>query len=192
MSLKLVEGRVMKSKTVRKNGVEYGFESMTGGTGEIGEYHDDGLKKREYGFTSGRTVQLHRYEFAKFRLGLTVKAGDEIADRVIRQSLEDVVLEFIHAEEEHIAGHVDYKLNLKSESVALINQLTERFLSIVYTLTLQRGKSESESVDVAEGIPVSDGVDIVPEIQKLSEQVTSWMDERYASIKGKELGSGKK
>jgi hypothetical protein len=179
-----VEGNKTESQTKKEKGNVTGHEASHCGSGVIAE-HCSGEGLQEIGFKAGRTIELRRFEFCRISLGIRVRVPRDMEPDLMRDALEDVVLQLVAREEGAVAG-TEYTGKASDVSLEAISKGVCRNISVGYGLTLKSGSREYESyqVDLIEHRPVSDSADLLAEFEVLSEEMAAYLDKQHKRIKG--------
>lgn len=176
-----IEGNKTESRVVKKSGTVKGTESYHVGNGKFG-YHSFVNLPRE-GFSSGRTIELRRFEFCRIKLGISLSVPNDIDSDIAYSICKKFILEMIKREEYAIKKE-EYTIELDGDDIDVLSRCLCRTININYGLTLKANKDfESHQVDVIEEIPVSDGDDIFVEFEKLSDEMAKKLDEEHSRIK---------
>jgi len=185
-----IEGKKAGSVVVKERGNVIGHKSKHGGSGKIAKHIVDG-DLPEIGFRSGRTVELARFEFCRFKIDLRVHVPEGIEKQAAHGAAEEFVLEFVRREEDALSKK-EYEPKVSTESREILAKCVRRYIAVEYGLTLKRGANtrESEQVDILEGMPISDNADLFEEFEMLSDEMAEKIDKQHHRIKGTEKDTG--
>lgn len=180
--MKEVEGNICKEKLLKLKGEPVSHSSSHYGSGKIG-VHSDRTDLFSYGFKSGRTIVLRRFEFCRIKLHLNVKFDNEDDMSIVRRAVKNFILEMLKREEFGIEEK-DYKPQFEANTIGILNACMDRSIFISYGLTLKGVKEfESHQVDTMEEIPISNGDDIVSVFEIISDDMAADIAEQHSRIK---------
>lgn len=183
-------GNKSENRTVKQKGVVCESCFTQDSTDKKGMHHGcRGLA--DVGFSSGRTIELKRFEFCRIKVGMNCSVPNDVGKGDIMEALEEFVLGFVKKEEAALVGNSE-PWSPRVEIVDLLNECPCRKIMIAYGLTLKSGKNEyeSEQVDISEDIPLSDGVDIKESFLKLSDEIAGYIHTHHQRIKGVDSNNG--
>jgi len=187
--VKEVQGNSYESRALKFNGEIKKYSSKTAGSNKTGIHIDDN-SLYFYGFESGRTIELKRFEFCRIKIYL--KVGYFNIDDVdpVKNSVNDFVSEILKREEFGI-NNKEYSPVFRYNTVDILNKCLNRRIFVSYGLTLKGTKQfESHQVDIMEEIPISNGVDIVVEFESLSDRIASGISKEHSRIKSIGIDNG--
>jgi hypothetical protein len=133
------------------------------------------------GVSSGRTIELAQYEFARVDFGINVHFKNKAKADELRTMCQEVVNEMLAREENMIAG--GNRANRKTEWNP--KEVFGCSIYVAYGLTLKGSKRfESHRMDISRLWQVDDDADFLAEIEKVSEWVVEGVKARADKIRG--------
>lgn len=149
---KFVEGREHVTVGYRVNSKDVPVRETYNGTGRYAEYMEDNVNRTKVNVSSGRTISLGNYNFARVSVGMEVSVGDKSDKEEAFDAVKAVVDEILAREESNIRDE-------KRESVPLGFNIDCKcvVLYVDYGLTLAaKARFESNKIDISVVEPISD------------------------------------
>lgn len=177
-----VEGKAIESHTRKVDGGEETLVNYNVADGQFAKQAEVTGLESTY-VSSGRTIELAPFEFARIDIGARAYHTLDKADAVY-DALIEIVEAVIKAEEQEIAGIKRAKLDPTIASVDVLNNAcVARSVSISYGLTLKGAKKfESHKIDVSRVKQIDDGEDIVAMFESVGKQVADRISERRERV----------
>lgn len=178
--MEFVEGNCFSTVVHRKNQKEFPMYDEFGGNGVFAEHCDMEDCMCEVRVSSGRTIPIGPFEFARVSVGLNLFIKDEEQKKAAFDAAQMVVLEILERETSSLSKKSD---EAPREPVPIVFDFpcVRRVLSVEYGLTLKHPSKQYEfnKMDFGLTVPVSDGADL--EIHAM--QMQTWLEERCVAEK---------
>jgi hypothetical protein len=185
MKRQLVEGRATSSHILKEYGKkEEKLEDTNVGDGKFAKQEDVTGYDSVY-VSTGKTVELAPYEFARIDIGINVHYSKDKVASEIEDALNKIVSEIANKEEAHVLGR-DSGFSIPLSALDIVNrQCVGRYISIAYGLTLKGKKRyEINKLDNARKYQIDDGVSVLVAYDEIRDELGFKLDQRRKDLQG--------